>query len=321
MDMKLKRYPLDNSDLKVSRLGLGCMGMSEFYGPSDENECIRTLHAALDLGVSFYDTADMYGRGKNEELLARAFGDRWDRIVLATKFGVVRTDDGGFAGICGKPDYVKSACEKSLQRLGRDSIDLYYAHRLDPEVPVEDTVGAMKELVAAGKVRYIGLSEASAENIRRAHAVHPVTALQSEYSLWSREPEGEVLDTCRELGIALVSYSPLGRGFLTGQITSRDDLAEGDGRLRFARFQDEALEKNRTYLELIHRIAEEKNITPAQVALAWVLHQGDDIFPIPGTRHVARLRENLGALDVRFSDAELAALRKELPETFGGRYQ
>lgn len=321
MEMKLKPYPLDKSDLMVSRLGLGCMGMSEFYGPSDENECIRTLHTAFDLGVTFYDTADMYGRGRNEELLAKAFGDRWDGIVLATKFGVVRTGDGGFAGICGKPDYVKSACEKSLKRLGRDTIDLYYAHRLDAEVPVEDTVGAMKELVEAGKVRYIGLSEASAENIRRAHEVHPVTALQSEYSLWSREPEGEILDTCRELGIAFVSYSPLGRGFLTGKITSRDDLAEDDGRLRFARFQDEALEKNRVYLALINHIAEEKSITPAQVALAWVLHQGDDIFPIPGTRHISRLRENLGALEVRFTDDELAALRGQLPETFGGRYQ
>ena len=305
----------------VSRLGLGCMGMSEFYGPSDETECIKTLHTAFDLGICFYDTADMYGRGKNEELLAKAFNDRWDKIVLATKFGVVRTDDGGFAGICGKPDYVKSACEKSLKRLGRESIDLYYAHRLDPEVPVEDTVGAMKELVDEGKVRYLGLSEASAENIRKAYAVHPITALQSEYSLWSRDPEGEILDTCRELGIAFVSYSPLGRGFLTGKITSREDLAEGDGRLRFARFQDEALEKNKVYLELIHDIAQEKNITPAQVALAWVLHQGDDIFPIPGTRKIPRLKENLGALDVKFSDEELNILRAHLPETFGGRYQ
>lgn len=317
----MNKYKLDNSNLMVSRLGLGCMGMSEFYGPSDETECIKTLHTAFDLGICFYDTADMYGRGKNEELLAKAFNDRWDKIVLATKFGVVRTDDGGFAGICGKPDYVKSACEKSLKRLGRESIDLYYAHRLDPEVPVEDTVGAMKELVDEGKVRYLGLSEASAENIRKAYAVHPITALQSEYSLWSRDPEGEILDTCRELGIAFVSYSPLGRGFLTGKITSREDLAEGDGRLRFARFQDEALEKNKVYLELIHDIAQEKNITPAQVALAWVLHQGDDIFPIPGTRKIPRLKENLGALDVKFSDEELNILRAHLPETFGGRYQ
>lgn len=317
----MNKYQLGNSALTVSRLGLGCMGMSEFYGPSDEAECLRTLHTAFDLGINFYDTADMYGRGNNEELLAKAFAERRDRIVLATKFGVIRNDDGGFAGICGKPDYVKSACEQSLKRLGREIIDLYYAHRLDPDVPLEDTVGAMKELVEAGKVRYLGLSEASAEEIRRAHKIHPITVLQSEYSLWSREPEGEVLDTCRELGIAFVSYSPLGRGYLTGKITAREELSENDFRLRFARFQNDALEKNKPYLELIHDIAQEKKITPAQAALAWVLHQGDDIFPIPGTRHVSRLKENLGALNVKFTAEELTALRAKLPETFGGRYQ
>lgn len=317
----MNRQRLGNSELSISRLGLGCMGMSEFYGPSDEASCIKTLHAALDMGINFYDTADMYGRGSNERLLTRAFADKWHEIVLATKFGVVRTEDGGFAGICGKPEYVKSACDKSLRRLGRDSIDLYYAHRIDPDVPVEETVGAMKELVEAGKVRYIGLSEATADQIRKAHKVHPITALQSEYSLWSRDPEGEILETCRELGIGFVAYSPLGRGFLTGAITSRDVLAEGDGRLRFARFQEEALEKNRKYLEIIDKLVREKNITPAQVALAWVLHQGDDIFPIPGTRSIERLKEDVAALEVQFISAELDQIKAELPETFGGRYQ
>ena len=317
----MKTCQLGHSGLHISRPGLGCMGMSEFYGPSDEDDCIHTLHTALDLGVNFFDTADMYGCGRNEALLGKAFAGRWDGIVLATKFGVVRTDDGGFGGICGKPDYVKACCDKSLQRLGRDSIDLYYAHRLDPEVPLEDTVGAMAELVAAGKVRYLGLSEVSPEQIQRACAVHPITAVQSEYSLWSREPEDGVLQACRERHIGFVSYSPLGRGFLTGTISSREDLAENDGRRRFARFQEEALEKNRRYLDLVRRIAAEKNATPAQVALAWVLHQGEDIFPIPGTRQVARLKENLGALALRFTEEELAALRAELPQTFGGRYQ
>jgi aryl-alcohol dehydrogenase-like predicted oxidoreductase len=317
----LNKLILGNSDLSVSRLGLGCMGMSEFYGPSDEADCVQTLHAALGLGINFYDTADMYGRGNNEVLLAKAFAERWHDIVLATKFGVVRTEDGGFAGICGKPDYVKSACEQSLRRLSRDHIDLYYAHRVDPDVPVEETVGAMKELVEAGKVRYIGLSEATANQLRRAHGVYPITALQSEYSLWSRDPEGEILDTCRELGIGFVAYSPLGRGFLTGAIISRDSLAEGDGRLGFARFQEQALEKNKIYLEIIAGIAKEKHITPAQVALAWVLNQGEDIVPIPGTRSIDRLKENAAAVEIHFTATELADIRSSLPETFGGRYQ
>ena len=313
-------YQLGKSDLNVSRLGLGCMGMSEFYGPSDKAACIKTLHAALDLGITFYDTADMYGRGENEQLLARAFADRWDDIVLATKFGVLRNADGGFAGVCGRPDYVKQSCDRSLQRLGRDSIDLYYAHRVDPEVPVEDTVGAMQALVNAGKVRYIGLSEATAEQIRRGHAIHPITALQSEYSLWSREPEGEVLNTCRELGIAFVSYSPLGRGFLTGSITSQAALDESDWRRHNPRFQQDVMEKNRDYLALIEEIAADKHISPAQVALGWVLNQGDDIFPIPGTRHIDRLKENLGALEVSFSDDELNEISTRLPKTVGDRY-
>ena len=317
----MKTNQLGNSDLCISPLGLGCMGMSEFYGPSDEADCINTLHSAVELGVNFFDTANMYGCGRNEDLLGKAFAGRWDGIVLATKFGVVRTADGGFGGICGRPDYVKTCCDESLARLGLERIDLYYAHRLDPEVPLEDTVGAMAELVAAGKVRYLGLSEVTPEQIRRAAAVHPITAVQSEYSLWSREPEDGVLQTCRELGTGFVSYSPLGRGFLTGAITTQADLAADDGRRRFARFQDEAMDRNRRYQEIVHELAAAKNATPAQVALAWVLHQGEDIFPIPGTRKVTRLQENLGALQVRFSAEELAALREQLPETFGGRYQ
>jgi aryl-alcohol dehydrogenase-like predicted oxidoreductase len=316
----MNSYQLGHSELNISRLGLGCMGMSEFYGPSDEAECIKTLHAALDLGITFYDTADMYGRGENEELLARAFANRWDDIVLATKFGVLRNDDGGFAGVCGKPDYVRQACDNSLKRLGRDTIDLYYAHRIDPAVPVEETVGAMKDLVNAGKVRYIGLSEATAEQVRKAHAIHPLTALQSEYSLWSREPEGEILNTCRELGIAFVSYSPLGRGFLTGTISRQSDLDESDWRRHNPRFQQDVMDKNKAYLTLIKEIAAAKHISPAQVALGWVLNQGENIFPIPGTRHIDRLKENLGALQVSFSEDELKELRSRLPETIGDRY-
>ncbi|MAS40285.1 MAG: aldo/keto reductase [Porticoccaceae bacterium] len=313
-------WQLGTSDLQISRLGLGCMGMSEFYGPAEDAESIRTLHGALELGVNFFDTADMYGSGRNEELLAKAFRGRWDDLVLATKFGILRGEDGSLAGVCGRPDYVRQACDASLRRLGVDTIDLYYQHRVDPEVAIEETVGAMADLVRAGKVRYLGLSEADADQIRRAHGEHPITALQTEYSLWSRDAEGAILDTCRELDIGFVAYSPLGRGFLTGTIPDREALDPGDYRLHTPRFQAEALEQNRAFVGLVEEIAAAKGVTPAQVALAWVLHQGEDIFPIPGTRKLSRLRENLAALDIGFSDAELAEIRGRLPTAVGGRY-
>lgn len=313
-------WQLGTSDLQISRLGLGCMGMSEFYGPAEDAESIRTLHGALELGVNFFDTADMYGSGRNEELLAKAFRGRWDELVLATKFGILRGEDGSLAGVCGRPDYVRQACDASLRRLGVDTIDLYYQHRVDPEVAIEETVGAMADLVRAGKVRYLGLSEADADQIRRAHGEHPITALQTEYSLWSRDAEGAILDTCRELDIGFVAYSPLGRGFLTGTIPDREALDPGDYRLHTPRFQAEALEQNRAFVGLVKEIAAAKGVTPAQVALAWVLHQGEDIFPIPGTRKLSRLRENLAALDIGFSDAELAEIRGRLPTAVGGRY-
>ena len=317
----MNRYPLGNNDLEVSRLGLGCMAMSEFYGSSNEDESITTLHKAIELGVNFFDTANVYGNGRNELLLGKAFADRRADVIIATKFGIVRNEAGEFQGISGRPEHVKESCEKSLQRLSVDEIDLYYAHRVDPEVPVEDTVGAMKDLVQQGKVRYLGLSEASPEIIRRTHAVHPITALQSEYSMWSRDPEGEVLSTCRELGISLVAYSPLGRGFLTGSIPNRDVMEEGDWRLNNPRFQADNLEKNKIFIELVAEIAQQKNITPAQVALAWVLHQGKDIFPIPGTRKITRLEENLASLEVQFSESELIQIAEKLPSTtFGDRY-
>ncbi|MCA9618038.1 MAG: aldo/keto reductase, partial [Myxococcales bacterium] len=282
---------------------------------------IETLHAAIDLGIDFFDTADMYGAGHNEELLAKAFADRWDKVTVATKFGVRRGPKGEWLGISGRPDYVKEACDKSLKRLGIETIDLYYQHRPDPEVPVEESIGAMKELVEAGKVRFIGVSEFSAEQIRAAHAVHPITALQTEYSLWTRVVEEEILQTCRDLGIAFVAYSPLGRGFLTGAIPNREALAADDWRRENPRFQGENFARNLAVLELIRDIAAKKSATPAQVALAWVLAQGDDVFTIPGTRKIERLEENLGALKVAFSDAELAEIRSRLPkETAGARY-
>ena len=311
---------LGNSDLQVNRIGLGCMGMSEFYGPAEDAESIRTLHSALDLGVDFFDTADMYGSGHNEELLGRAFKGKWNQLVLATKFGIQRGPDASFTGVCGRPEYVRSCCEQSLRRLGVDTIDLYYQHRVDPQVPIEETVGAMADLVRAGKVRYLGLSEADAAQIRRAHRIHPITALQTEYSLWSRDAEGAILDACRELGIAFVAYSPLGRGFLTGAIPSREALAPGDYRLHTPRFQAEALDRNRAFVALVETLAAARGVTPAQVALAWVLHQGEDIFPIPGTRKLDRLRENLAAGAVRFSAAELADIRTRLPTAVGERY-
>ncbi len=313
---------LGNSTLQVGRIGLGCMGMSEFYGGTrDEAAHIETLRAAIDLGIQFFDTADMYGAGHNEELLAKAFSDRWDKVTVATKFGVRRGPNGEWLGISGRPEYVKEACEKSLKRLGRDTIDLYYQHRPDPNVPVEESVGAMKKLVEEGKVRFLGVSEFSVEQLRAAHAVHPITALQTEYSLWTRNVEDGILAACRELGIAFVAYSPLGRGFLTGAIPNRDALDEKDWRRSNPRFSDEALAENARFVELIRDIAAQKGATQAQVALAWVLAQGEDIFTIPGTRRIERLKENLGAWNVTFTAEELAAIRSRLPrETVGARY-
>jgi aryl-alcohol dehydrogenase-like predicted oxidoreductase len=314
---------LGNSTLQVGRIGLGCMGMSEFYaGALDEAGHIKTLHAAIDLGVNHFDTADMYGVGHNEELISKAFSDRWDKVIVATKFGVRRGANGEWLGICGRPDYIKEACEKSLKRLGIETIDLYYQHRPDPDVPVEESVGAMKRLVEEGKVRFIGLSEFSAEQIRAAHAVHPVTALQTEYSLWTRHVEAEgILDACRDLGIAFVAYAPLGRGFLTGAIPDRGALDANDWRRDNPRFTDEALAENARFVALIRDIAAQKGATEAQVALAWVLAQGTDIFTIPGTRRIERLKENLGAWRVRFTADELAEIRSRLPkETAGSRY-
>jgi aryl-alcohol dehydrogenase-like predicted oxidoreductase len=314
---------LGNSRLQVGRIGLGCMGMSEFYGGTrDEAAHIKTLHTAIDLGINFFDTADMYGSGHNEELLGRAFADRWDKVTVATKYGVKRGANGEWLGFSARPEYIREACENSLKRLGIETIDLYYQHRPDPDVPVEESVGALKQLVEDGKVRFIGLSEFPSEQIRAAHAVHPVTAVQTEYSLWTRDVEEEgILDTCRDLGIAFVAYAPLGRGFLTGAIPNREALDASDWRLENPRFSEQALAENTRFVELIRDIAAQKGATAAQVALAWVLAQGEHIFTIPGTRRIERLQENLGAWKVQFSAEELAEIRSRLPqETAGARY-
>ena len=318
----MKTRKLGHLGLVVSELGLGCMGMSEFYGERDETEAIATIHHALDLGVTLLDTADMYGPFTNEQLVGRAIKDRRDQVVLATKFGNVRTEDGGWLGVSGKPDYVHKACDASLQRLGVDVIDLYYQHRVDPNVPIEDTIGAMAELVQQGKVRYLGMSEAAPATIRRAVAVHPITALQTEYSLWSREPESEILSTVRELGIGFVAYSPLGRGFLSGAITRPEDLAEDDYRRNSPRFQGENFEKNLQLVERVKAIATEKGVTPSQLALAWLLAQGEDIVPIPGTKRRKYLEENIAATEITLTDDDLRHIEEVAPKgvAAGGRY-
>ena len=324
----MNKRKLGMQGLVVSAQGLGCMGMSDFYGGRDEAESIATLHRALELGVDFLDTSDAYGPFTNEELIGRAIRGRREKVVIATKFGIMRATPqpgSGWApitGICGRPDYVRSCCDASLKRLGIDCIDLYYQHRVDSEVPIEDTVGAMAELVRAGKVRYIGLSEAGVETIRRAHAVHPLSALQNEYSLWSRDPEEEVLPLLRELGIGLVAYSPLGRGFLTGTLKSPDDFASDDYRRNSPRFQGENFRKNLDLVERIKVIAARKGITPGQLALAWVLAQGDDIVPIPGTKHLKYLEENVAAGSVVISSEEMEEIRAALPygSASGARY-
>jgi aryl-alcohol dehydrogenase-like predicted oxidoreductase len=305
----MQSVSLGSQGLTVSRQGLGCMGMYEFYGPGDDAESIATIHRALELGVTLLDTSDIYGPHTNERLVGRAIADRRDEVVLATKFGILRDpDDPRKRGVDGRPEYVRQACEASLQRLGLDHIDLYYQHRVDPNTPIEETVGAMAELVTAGKVRFLGLSEAAVETIRRAHAVHPISALQSEYSIWARGVEAEVLPTLRELGIGLVPYSPLGRGFLTGKVRSLEQLADDDFRRTQPRFQGENLEANVAIVERVDALAAEKEVTPAQVALAWVHAQGDDLVPIPGTKRRGYLEENVGALDVELTSADLAAL-------------
>ena len=304
---------LGKSALVVSALGLGCMGMSDFYAHRDDQESVATIDLAVDRGVTLLDTADMYGVGRNEELVGQAIRGRRHEVLIATKFGNVRGPDGAFLGIDGRPDYVRKACEASLRRLGVDAIDLYYQHRVDPKVPIEETVGAMADLVRQGKVRYIGLSEAAPETIRRAHAVHPIAALQTEYSLWTRDPEQDgVLPTCRELGIGFVAYSPLGRGFLTGRIGGGADLAPDDTRRDHPRFQGENLERNLALAARVRELAAEKGCTPAQLALAWLLRQ-DGVVPIPGTKRRSYLEENLGALDVALSAADVARIAAALP--------
>jgi len=318
----MKTRVLGAQGLRVSELGLGCMGMSEFYGTADEGEAIATIHRALELGVTFLDTADMYGPFTNERLVGKAIAGRRDDVVLATKFGNVRGENGERLGIRGDAEYVRQACDASLERLGVEHIDLYYQHRVDPDVPIEETVGAMAGLVEAGKVRHLGLSEAAPETIRRAHETHPITALQTEYSLWSRDPEEELLPTVRELGIGFVAYSPLGRGFLTGRFQSPEDFPEDDFRRHHPRFQGENLQRNLELLERVREIAAEKGVEPGQLALAWVLHRGEDIVPIPGTKRREYLEQNVAATEIELTDDDMARIDAAAPKgaAAGDRY-
>jgi aryl-alcohol dehydrogenase-like predicted oxidoreductase len=320
--MHLQQRKLGTRGLVVPAMGLGCMGMSEFYGPTDEPESIATIHRAIEMGCNFLDTADVYGRGHNEELAGKAIRGRRGEVIIATKFGNVRSADGTFIGVNGKPEYVRQASEASLRRLGIDCIDLYYQHRVDVQTPIEDTVGAMAELVRQGKVRYLGLSEASAETIRRAHAVHPIAALQSEYSLWTRDVEQDILPTCRELGIGFVAYSPLGRGFLTGRFRQTSDYAADDRRLTFPRFEPENFNRNLELLRRVEELAQQKKVKPSQLALAWLLAQGEDIVPIPGTKRRSYLEENLAALNISLTNDEQSTISAALPRNaaIGARY-